>query len=105
LTDRAVIDLEWRGVFHRLSLRISYSDIESISGETRGFWGTIFQFGTAKIGIPSGEEIRLDGIFRPKKVEFEILKRRNAAKNAGVSDEDAAAAHELLKKIIAQHLK
>lgn len=104
LTDRSVIDLEWRGIFHRLSSRISYADIDSISGEICGFWGTIFRFGNAKIGLASGNDLFLDGISRPKKVEFEIMRHRDAI-NTETHSEKIEKAHGILGEMIEYHLR
>ncbi len=104
LTDRAVIDLEWRGVLHRISSRISYSDIDSISGEIRGFWGTLFRFGNAKIGLASGNDLFLRGISHPKRVEFEILRRRESSHSQN-HVEKMEKAHAVLGELIAYHLQ
>ena len=39
LTDQGIIDLEWRGWFHRQSARILYSDIQGVSYEIQGYSG------------------------------------------------------------------
>ena len=41
ITNKGVIDLEWKGWFHRTSARILYSDIEAASYEIKGIMPTL----------------------------------------------------------------
>ncbi|MBP9773567.1 MAG: PH domain-containing protein [Candidatus Peribacteraceae bacterium] len=74
ITNKGVIDLEWKGWFHRTSARILYSDIEAASYEIKGILPTIFRIGTLSLEkISTGSEISMPFVKNPKQVESKIL--------------------------------
>lgn len=75
ITDQGVIDLEWRGWFHRQSARILYSDIQGLSYEIAGVLPTLLRYGTVTIEkISTGATVNLPTVPQPKKVESLILR-------------------------------
>lgn len=45
LTDSNILDIEWKGVFHKIANRISYDHIDSVSYTVKGVFPTLFHFG------------------------------------------------------------
>ena len=75
VTDSGVIDIAWHGWFHRTSTRVLYSDIQGVSYEIKGVWGTLLRSGTISIEkISTGATISLEFVRRPRTVEALILR-------------------------------
>jgi uncharacterized membrane protein YdbT with pleckstrin-like domain len=75
ITDHGVIDLEWKGWFHRSSSRVLYSDIQGVSYEVAGIIATMLRFGTVSVEkISTGTTISLPHAPSPRAVEGLILK-------------------------------
>ncbi len=74
ITNKGVIDLEWKGWFHRTSARILYSDIEAASYEIKGIMPTLLRIGTLTLEkISTGSEVSIPHVKNPKLVESKIL--------------------------------
>lgn len=74
VTNKGIIDLEWRGWFHRSSTRVLFSDIEGITYEVKGIMGTVFNYGELKLEkVSSGAVMTMPYVHRPKKVEGIIM--------------------------------
>lgn len=105
ITDHGIIDIEWFGWFHRESARVLYSDIQGVSYEIHGVAGTLLRYGTVAVEkISNGEEIELEYVSQPKRVESLILHRMEAylhTKNL----KDAKHVQEILSEIVAEHLQ
>lgn len=75
VTNTGIIDVAWHGWFHRESARVLYSDIQGVSYEIQGIWGTLLRFGTVSVEkISTGTAISLEYVPRPKRVESLILR-------------------------------
>ena len=46
ITNKGIVDLEWRGWFHRSAPRSLYSDVQGIGYEMIGIWSSLFRYGT-----------------------------------------------------------
>jgi len=105
ITDRAVIDVEWHGWFHRESTRIDYSSIEGVSYEVKGILGTILRYGTITIErIGSGSEIEIENVKRPKEVESAILVcQAESLRAKNLKDSDAIK--DILAEIVADRMQ
>ena len=105
ITDRGIIDLEWRGWFHRQSSRILYSDIQGVSTEINGIAGTLLRYGTVAVEkISTGTTIALPFAPRPRSVESRILKNMEGYlhdKNL----KNAKHIQELLSDFVAQSVQ
>lgn len=105
ITDRAIIDVEWFGWFHRKSTRILYSDIEGVSEEIQGVLATLFRYGTVSIErIATGQIVSLDYVPHPRRVEGIILQSMEEylhSKNL----KDATHVQEILSQIVAEQLQ
>jgi|CXWL01.1.fsa_nt_gi hypothetical protein len=107
VTNHGIIDIAWFGWFHRQSTRVLYSDLQGISYEINGVFGTILRFGTVSIEkISTGTAVSLEFVGSPMKVESVVLKNMEAylhKKNM----KDAKHVQELLATIVANqiHLK
>lgn len=74
VTNKGVIDLEWKGWFHRNSARVLYSDIQSVSYEVKGIVPTLLNTGTIELEkISTGGVIQMQNVKRPRRVESMIL--------------------------------
>lgn len=104
LTDEGIIDIAWFGWFHRQSTRVLYSDLQGVSYEIKGVWGTLFNFGTVSVEkISTGAVISLDYVKNPKQVESVTLKHMEAylhKKNL----KDSSQVQKLLATILAEQM-
>ena len=74
VTNQGIIDLEWHGWFHRQSARILYSDVQGVSYEIKGLFGTFLRFGDLTVEkISTGAAVSLLHVPRPRSVEARIL--------------------------------
>jgi hypothetical protein len=104
LTDQGIIDIAWFGWFHRQSTRVLYSDLQGVSYEINGVWGTLFNFGTISVEkISTGAVISLEFVKNPKQVELmtlrymeEYLHKKNL--------KDSTQVQKLLATILAEQL-
>lgn len=105
VTNHGVIDLEWRGWFHRQSARVLYSDIQGVSYEIHGLLGTIFRFGTVSIEkISTGSAISLLHVPHPRRVEACILQNMETyLHHKNMKNEKHV--QELLAGFVAEHLQ
>jgi len=75
VTDHGIIDLEWKGWFHRTAARILYSDVQGVSYEIHGVLGTLINYGDMSLEkISTGATITMHYVKRPKKMTALILK-------------------------------
>src|SRR3989338_2030744 len=105
ITDRAIIDVEWHGWFHRESTRIEYSSIEGVSYEIKGIFGTLLQYGTITIErIGSGSVLEIEKVKNPRDVESAILACQTAClrtKNL----RDSAQVKDIIAEIVAERMQ
>lgn len=104
ITDQGIVDIAWHGWFHRQSSRVLYSDLQGVSYEIEGVWGTLLQFGTISVEkISTGAAISLENVRQPKQVEVLILQSMEAylhSKNM----KDATQIQKLLSSLIADQI-
>jgi len=104
LTDQGILDIAWFGWFHRQSTRVLYSDIQGVSYEINGVWGTLFNFGTVSVEkISTGAVISLEYVKNPKQVEVLTLKHMEGymhKKNL----KDSKEVQKLLATLLAEQL-
>lgn len=105
ITTHGIIDVAWHGFFHRESARVLYSDIQGVSYEIKGVWGTLLRFGTVSVEkISTGSAISLEFVSRPRKVESLILQNMETylhAKNL----KDSSQVQELLAAMVAEQIQ
>lgn len=104
MTDQGIIDIAWFGWFHRQSTRVLYSDIQGVSYEIKGVWGTLLNFGVVSVEkISTGAVISLEYVKNPKQVEILTLKHMETymhKKNL----KDSKEVQKLLATILAEQL-
>jgi len=104
VTNQGIVDIAWHGWFHRQSARVLYSDLQGVSYEIEGVWGTLLQYGTISIEkISTGSAISLDSVRHPKHVEVLILQSMETylhSKNM----KDATQIQKLLSTLIADQI-
>jgi hypothetical protein len=76
ITDTGIIDIAWHGWFHRESTRVLYSDLQGVSYEIHGVWGTLLRSGTISVEkISTGSKFSLECVRNPRRVEALILRK------------------------------
>ena len=104
ITDRAIIDVEWHGWFHRESTRIDYSSIEGVSYKIKGIFGTLMRFGTVSIEkISSGSVVSIENVKNPRDIESIILACQEAcirSKNM----KDSSTVKDIIAEIVAERM-
>jgi hypothetical protein len=105
VTDHGIIDLEWKGWFHRQAARVLYSDIQGVSYEIQGLQATFLRFGTISVEkISTGATISLPHVFQPRTVEACILRNMESylhKKNL----KNSKHVQEILAGFIAGHMQ
>ena len=76
VTNLGVIDHEWNSFFDQNTNRIEYGNIDGITNEIKGFWGTVFRFGNIQITHISGNPLILQNVASPRKVERFVLEHQ-----------------------------
>lgn len=104
VTSASLIFITWHGLFHQESTRISYESVESISLETEGVLATIFGFGKIAIERDGAEEIEMEYIRNPKRLELEIMRGKESFEEKTTS-ENTEALKEILSQLVAEHIK
>ncbi len=104
VTDQGIIDIAWHGWFHRQSSRVLYSDLQGVSYEIEGVWGTLLQYGTISVEkISTGAAMSLESVRQPKQVEILILQSMETylhSKNM----KDATQIQKLLATLVADQI-
>ncbi|MFB6181740.1 MAG: hypothetical protein ABEJ24_02480, partial [Candidatus Magasanikbacteria bacterium] len=54
VTTHGIIDVHYENAFNKVVSRVSYDEMDDISGEICGIGGTIFRYGTVTINTGSG---------------------------------------------------
>lgn len=105
ITNKGVIDLEWKGWFHRTSARVLYSDVQGIEYEVKGVWGTLLGYGAMSLEkISTGGTISMPYVRKPRQVESIILEAMEAymlKKNL----KDASTVQSILAEFVASSLQ
>jgi len=105
ITDQGVIDLNWQGWFHRQSTRVLYSDIQGVSYEIAGMFGTLFQYGTLTMEkISTGATVSLSHVHKPKNVEMTILRNMENYLH-GKNLKNAKHVQELLAHLVSEKIQ
>lgn len=100
VTDTSVINQEWNSPFDNSAVRIEYGTIETITSETKGFWGMLFRFGNLRIDNVSSSPVVLQNVALPKKVERIIMEHQSQwVHNKTISD------HGQLKELLTTLLR
>ncbi|MBU2524748.1 PH domain-containing protein [Patescibacteria group bacterium] len=101
ITDKGVLDIEWNGIFHRTSTKIEYHTINGVTFEIKGFWGTLFGYGTIVLDkIGDTTKFSMENAHRPKLIELNILRNQEEfLKHKSYKD------HEALKGMLAEMLQ
>lgn len=99
VTNIAVIDHEWNSFFDKNTNRIEFMNIDAISNEIKGFWGTLLRFGNIQITHVSGNPLVLQNVASPRKVERFILEHQQKFMKVQSFD-DHGKLKELLTKLL-----
>lgn len=76
ITTERVCDIYKKSLFQKEVTQLRMRDIDEVTGEIRGFWGTIFRLGHVRIQAKRGETvIRFSHIRHPLSIQDMILDR------------------------------
>lgn len=104
ITNMGVLSVEWNGFFHNASTRIGYETIEGLTYEIKGFWATIFRYGSITLNIVSGNNLILDQAKAPKQAEL-MLARYQEEVLAARNIQDASGLKALLTDLVGHHMR
>lgn len=76
LTDSRVIIREQESFFSKKVSEAKYDDITDVTYQVKGFFATLFNFGTVFVQTPSSDPLRLVNIGKPNKIQKIILDLR-----------------------------
>jgi hypothetical protein len=100
VTNLNLVNVEWKGLFNRQANRIEYSQIESFSYTVIGLANTIFNFGDITIDKSSGNQITIQGAYRPKQKAQLLTKIQDQMVNKQLHRD-----HEGLKGVLTNLLR
>lgn len=101
VTQSTLIDIQWKGLFTRLSMRLEFSSIEGITTEIKGPLQLFLNYGNIMITTEGGStQFVLEEVRYPRYVEMKILEYQGKY----LSKKQFQDAHQL-KLLIATMLK
>ena len=106
ITNRGIIDLDWRGVFDKSSSRVDYETVVGVTYEKKGFWSNILNFGYIEVEKEGhgDERIELPNAANPQKCEREIIRAREKyLRERGMEDEKVLK--EILTGMVKSHVR
>jgi len=80
LTDSRVIIREQESFFSKRVSEAKYDDITDVTYRVKGFFATLFNFGTVMVQTPSSDPLKLVNIAKPNKIQKLILDLRNRSR-------------------------
>jgi hypothetical protein len=103
VTNASIIEIMWRGFFEKSSARIEYHIIQGIGYEVKGFWRTLFNFGTIALEKFTGNPSIFDGAVNPKK-KAEMLTKAQEDFVSNKSFRDHRALQGVLTDLLQRHI-
>lgn len=104
VTTSSLLIVEWHGLFHNESTRVSYESVESISLEVKGFSALTLGYGDISIERDAAPSLEMSYMSSPKKLELEILKGKEEYDDKNTF-ENTEALSGILSQLVAQHIK
>jgi len=99
VTNVAVIDHVRNSPFDQVTNRIEYGNIDGITNEVRGFWGTVLRYGKLQITHVNGAPLVLNNVASPRKLERFIMQHQQTFVQQQNFD-DHAKLKDLLTKLL-----
>lgn len=88
LTTKRLISIQQKGSFYKIVSEAQLSKIQDVSFEIRGFWSSMFDFGTVYFQTAGKEEkIKLANIEEPKRIQSQILDAVRGVEKGPENDE------------------
>lgn len=104
VTNFGVIDLDWRGLFDKSSQRIDFETLAGVAFEKKGFFSSVFNFGTFVIQSYSGENLSLPLAINPQGAEREVMEAKEKyTHERGLEDERVLK--EILSGMVQRHVR
>lgn len=101
-STESVLRVVWDGFFHRSASRINYLDIEEVTYEVTGVWGTLLNYGTLSISTASNT-VALEKIVSPQKAES-VLNKIKTEKAEKKKMKDSNKLRDLIADMVAAHI-
>ena len=93
VTNERIVAMEQKGLFHRVVSELRLNRIQDVSSETKGFFPTIFKYGTVHIQTASEEDkFYFSEVPRPEMVARQILELHE--KYVGLDQKLSDSAHQ-----------
>ncbi len=103
VTNASIVEIMWKGFFEKSSARIEYHIIQGIGYEVKGFWRTLFNFGTVALDKFAGVASVFDGAVNPKK-KVEMLTQAQEQFVTNKSFRDHRALQGILTDLLQRHV-
>lgn len=106
ITDKGIVDLDWRGIFDKSSARVDYQTVVGVNYDKVGFWSTMLNFGRLEVEKEGhgDEHIALPIAAKPQQAEQEILgARERSLHQQGL--EDQKVLREILSGMVKSHVR
>lgn len=106
VTNRGVIDLDWRGIFEKSLTRVEFETVIGVSYEQAGLYANLLNFGDLEVEREghSKEVIGLPMAANPAEAERQVLLAREECLHAR-SLEDEKILREILSGMVKHHLR
>ncbi len=83
ITDQRIIDVKQNGFFSRVIAEQRLSRIQDVMSETKGFWPTIFKYGTVIVQTASqNERISFEEVSHPERVRDLLIRVSSPVREA-----------------------
>lgn len=97
LTDQRVIDVDQRGLFHRMVSECLYRNVQDVSIRVSGIGQTLFHFGSIVIQTSGASpNVELDGVKSPERVQEAVSRLIEESKEDAQTTDGEMSATELL---------
>lgn len=80
VTDRRVVDIDQKTLFAKTQMEAFLDKIQDVTMEVTGVWGALFKYGNVLIKTSSGNELTIDDVSRPEKLQkyiFDLIKQKD----------------------------
>lgn len=105
ITSSRVIDIDQRGMLHRVVSECMYQNIQEMTFDIKGFLGTIFHVGTLRIHTAGNRaDIAAEGIKHPQRIQELIGKIQRKISESESSDSLSAEELVALLEKIKSHI-
>lgn len=103
VTSVSIVEIMWKGFFDKSSTRIEYHIVQGIGYEVKGFWQTLFNYGTIALDKFTGNTSIFEAAANPRK-KAEMLTKAQNDFVTNKSFRDHRALQGILTDLLQQHV-